>query len=211
MTQVKSRISATISIIVIGFITSGCAPSSTITKVYEDPQYSGVSYKNILVVAGTEHYRNRAAYEREMSSRLVSAGVAATALYEVGGGNRPVDRDVILEVVGVGGFDAVLYTHTISSQTNLSKSTGQTTVDAARKSDRVVNLFRYDYEEHADPDYVSLAASAILVTELYSVSTKTKVWEAKSDLAERDSAALLIDDAVSLLIGALKRDKLLAL
>jgi hypothetical protein len=38
-----------------------------------------------------------------------------------------------------------------------------------------------------------------------------KVWQAKSDLAERDSADLLIDDAVSLLIGALKRDKLLAL
>jgi hypothetical protein len=51
--------------------------------------------------------------------------------------------------------------------------------------------------------------SAILITELYAVSTKTKVWEAQSDLAERDSASLLIDDAVSLLMGALKRDKLL--
>ena len=47
------------------------------------------------------------------------------------------------------------------------------------------------------------------MTELYAVSTETKIWEARSDLVERDSIALLIDDAVSLLMGALKRDKLL--
>ena len=211
MVQVKSRITAIISAIAIGFVASACAPSSTITKVYEDPQFSGLSYKKILVVAGTENYENRAAYERAMSARLVSAGVAAAPLYEIGGGNRPVDRDVIAEVVNVGGFDAVLYTLTVGSQSNFSKTAGQTTVDAARKSDRVVNLFRYDYEEHADPEYVSLATSAVLITELYSVSSKSKVWEAQTDLAERDSPALLIDDAVSLLMGALERDKLLAL
>jgi len=209
MTQVENRTTAIITAIAMGLIVSACAPSSSITKVYENPEFSGLSYQNILVAASTEIYENRATYERAMSSRLVAAGVGAAPLHQIGGGNRPVDRDVILEVVRAGDFDAVLYTHTIGSTANISKSAGQTTVDANRKSDRVVNLFRYDYEESTDPDYVSLATSAILITELYAVSTETKVWEAQSDLAERDSVALLIDDAVSLLMGALKRDKLL--
>jgi hypothetical protein len=209
MTQVKSSLIVITTALSIGFIAGACAPSSSITKTFEDPEFSGLSYRNILVVASTENYEYRAAYERAMSSRLVSAGVTAAPLYEIGGGNRPVDRDVILEAVRSGDFDAVLHTHTVGSQANISTSTGQTTVGANRKSDRVVNLFRYDYEEHAEPEYVDLATSAILITELYAVSTKTKVWEAQSDLAERDSVSLLIDDAVSLLMGALKRDKLL--
>ena len=213
MTKVKSRIITFVTATTLVFIASACAPASSITKVYEDPEYSGVSYKNILVVGGARIYENRAAYERTMSARLMSAGVAAAPLYEIGDGNVPVDRDVILEAVKAGGFDAVLYTHTVDDRTNVNvtKSAGQTTVDANRKSDRVVNLFRYDYEEHADPEFVSFATSAVLITELYSVSSKTKVWEAETNLAERDSAALLIDDAVSLLMGALKRDKLLAM
>jgi hypothetical protein len=213
MTQARNRIIAIFTAITIGFVAGACAPGSSITKVFEDPGFSGLSYENILVVGGAKVYENRAAYERTMSARLMSAGVAAAPLYEIGGGNVPVDRDVILEAVKAGGFDAVLYTHTVDDRTNVNvtKSAGQTTVGANRKSDRVVNLFRYDYEEHADPEFVSFTTSAVLITELYSVSSKTKVWEAEINLAERDSVALLIDDAVSLLIGALKRDKLLAM
>jgi hypothetical protein len=209
MTHVQNRIATIIAAIAIGLAASGCAASSKITRTYEDPAFSGVSYQNILVAAGLEVYENRATYERVLSSRLVSAGVSAAALYQIGGGNRPIDRDLIMDAVQAGGFDAVLYTHAIDSQTSITKSTGQTTVDPNRKSDTVVNLFRYDYEENTDPDYDSLTASATVITELYAVSSETKIWEARSDLAERDSAALLIDDAVSLLLGALKRDKLL--
>ena len=213
MTQANNRITATFAAIAIGFAASACAPSSSITRVFEDPEYAGLSYENILVVGGAKIYENRATYERTMSARLMSAGVTAAPLYEIGGGNVPVDRDVILEAVKTGGFDAVLFTHTVDDRTNVNvtKSAGQTTVDANRKSDRVVNLFRYDYEEHTDPEFVSFATSAVLITELYAVSSKTKVWEAETNLAERDSAALLIEDAVSLLMGALKRDKLLAM
>jgi len=209
MTPIRNRFSALTTAIAIGFIVSACASGSRITPVYEDPAFSGISYQNILVVADTQNYENRAAYERVMSTRLVSSGVAAAALHQIGGGNRPVDRDVIIEAVRAGGFDAVLYTHTVGSQSSVSTTTGQTTVGANRKSDRVVNLFRYDYEEHADPEYVSLATSAVLITELYSVSSQSKVWEARTDLAERESPALLIEDAVSLLMGALQRHKLL--
>ena len=209
MTPAKNRFAALTTAIVIGCIASACASGSRITPVFEDPAFSGVSYQNILVVAATETYENRAAYERVMSARLVAYGVAAAPLHQVGGGNRPIDRDVIIEAVRVGGFDAVLYTQTAGSQSNISSTTGQTTVDAHRKSDRVVNLFRYDYEEHADPEYMSLATSAVLITELYAVSSKSKVWEARTDLAERDSPALLIEDAVSLLMGALQRAKLI--
>jgi hypothetical protein len=209
MTQVENRILTVIAAIATGFLVSGCAASSSITKTYEDSAFSGVSYQSILVAAATQVYENRATYERAMSARLVSAGVKATPLYQIGGGNRPVDRDVILEAVRTGEFDAVLYTQTTGSQTQVTKTAGQTTVDPNRKSDSVVNLFRYDYEENADPDYAGLTTSATVTTALYSVSTQTKVWEARSDLAERDSVDLLIDDAVSLLMGALKRDKLL--
>jgi hypothetical protein len=208
MTSARIRFTAIITAIAIG--ASACTSGSRITPVYKDPAFSGVAYQNILVVAATQNYENRAAYERMMSTRLVSSGVAAAPLHQVAGGNSPVDRDVVLEAVLAGSFDAVLYTHTASSQSNVSTTTGQTTVDAARKSDRVVNLFRYDYEEHADPEYVSLATSAILITELYDVSSQSKVWEARTDLAERDSPALLIEDAVSLHVGALQRGKLLS-
>jgi hypothetical protein len=209
MPKVQNRFVPIITAVAIGLIANGCASSSKITRTYEDPAFSGVSYQNILVAAGLEVYENRANYERVLATGLVSAGVSATALYQIGGGNRPIDRDVIMEAVQAGGFDAVLYTRAIGSQTDITKSTGQTTVDPNRKSDNVVNLFRYDYEENTDPDYDSLTASATVTTELYAVSSETKIWEARSDLAERDSVALLIDDAVSLLLGALQRDKLL--
>ena len=209
MTQVENKIATIIAAIALGLVTSACAPSSKIARTYEDPAFSNQSYQNILVAANFKVYETRAAYERVMSARLMSNGVAAAALYQVGGGNQPVDRDAILTAVQAGGFDAVLYTQTIGSQEKFVKNIGQTAVGANRKSDSVVNLFRYDYEETTEPEFESLISSATVMTGLYAVSTETKVWEARSDLAERDSIALLIDDAVSLLMGALKRDKLL--
>jgi len=211
MAQVETRVATIIVAIAIGLVTSACAPSSKITRTYQDPAVSGLSYQKFLVAAVTQNYETRAAYERAMSARLVSAGIAATPLYQVGGGNQPVDRDAIVAAIQAGGFDAVLYTYTIGSQEKFVKNVGQTAVGANRKSDSVVNLFRYDYEETALPEYESLISSATVMTELYAVSTETKIWEARSDLAERDSVALLIDDAVSLLMGALKRDKLLGI
>ena len=193
----------------MGLLASGCTSGPTIKKTFMDKVSTEVPFKNVLIAADTVVYENRANFERVLATRLRAAGVSATALYKIGGGNRPVDRDALLAAVEKGGFDAVLFTHPLTSITQVAKKQGFTQVDSNRKSDSAINLFRYDYEENTLPDYESLAASAVLITALYSVATEKKIWEARTDLVERDNVSLLIDDAVTLLLAEIRRDKLL--
>ena len=187
-----------------------CAPGSSITRVFADPAYEDASYDKILVIAGIPSYENRSLLERSMANALTESGIEASAMYQVGGGNRPIDRDAVLEVVRAGEYDAVLFTRTVSTDANFTNKTAQTTVDPNRVSGRPINLFRYDYEEHPEPDYVSLAAAVTLSTELYDVASEGKIWEAQTDLAAQEVVSYLVDDAVALVSGALKKDRLLA-
>lgn len=188
---------------------SGCAASSRVLKTYEDPQYASTPIANVLVIAQTASYENRSAFERELVKRLESRGPRATAYYTISG-NTPLRRDEVVDTVRSGSFDSVLFTRVLDTQIGTAVERGASSMTSTRKSGNPVNLFRYDYEQYAGAETVSLSASAVLATELYLASSESKVWAIESGLAGESNVYQIIATVAEQIVGQLAKDRKIA-
>lgn len=200
-----SKFSCLAIVPLIGVALAACAPASTVVKTYEDPQYVDTTVSRVLVIARAGSYDNRSEFERELTKRLVSAGASATAYYTIKG-NSPLLRDEVVETVRSGGYDSVLFTRELDTNIDVKMEQGSSTMTSTRKQGSAVNLFRYDYEEYADPASPNLSASTSLSTELYLASSETRIWAIDSSLATKNNVHEIIAAAVDEIVGQLVKD-----
>jgi hypothetical protein len=92
------------------------------------------------------------------------------------GGNKPVTKDDVLEVVAQHGFDAVLAIRRIDGDVAMQIQRSRTETDATPIGGRVVNLFRSDYSDYTTPESVNVVTQATLAIELYEARSEEIVF-----------------------------------
>lgn len=188
----------------IAIFASGCAATST-----TDTDSADVSFSNILVAAIADDYTNRAQYERTVVSGLRRSGVSATAYYEAIGGNKPISRETIRELIAKDGYDAVLLTRVLDARSSVEVQQGSTAAKITRRNDRPIDFFRYDYEELDEPDDYKFNATAMLLTDLYSAADEKKVWTLEISNKGTDNVGALIDSSAAKVVKRLESDNLI--
>lgn len=189
----------------IAIFAGGCAATST-----TDIDSADVSFSNILVAAIADDYTNRAQYERTVVSGLRRSGVSATAYYEAVGGNKPISRETIRELIAKDGYDAVLLTRVLDARSNVKVQQGSTAAKVTRRNDRPIDFFRYDYEELDEPDDYKFNAAATLLTDLYSAADEKKVWTLEISNKGTDNVGALIDSSAAKVVKRLESDNLIS-
>jgi hypothetical protein len=190
---------------------AGCGGSTgTVRKTLDNPIYTDHSYSDILVIGVAGDYDNRAAFERAMVSRIQAEGAKATAYYSVVGRNKPITRNTVSTVVKSRGFDAVLLTRVLSQSSNVSVEGGKTDTKVSRmETDRVIDLFRYDYEELADPGDMIISSTVTLSAEMFSGPDETRMWAIESTISDMENVGQIIEAAADTIMGQLKEDRLI--
>ncbi len=94
-----------------------------------------VSFRNFLVVGISDNYDNRAHYERTVVSLLRSRGASATAYYQAIGGNKPINREAVRDVLEGSSYDAVLVTRVLDQSSELEVKSGSVTAKVTRRND----------------------------------------------------------------------------
>jgi len=188
----------------IAIFASGCATTST-----TDTDSADLSFSNILVAAIADDYTNRAQYERTVVSGLRKSGVSATAYYEAVGGNKPISRETIRELIAKDGYDAVLLTRVLDARSNVKIQQGSTAAKVTRRNDRPIDFFRYDYEELDEPDDYKFNAAATLLTDLYSAADEKKVWTLEISNKGTDNVGALIDSSAAEVVKRLDSDNMI--
>ncbi len=187
---------------------SSCA-TSTPTSTSADPTINA-SFNNILVIGVANDYDARARFERRTVSDLKAEGINATPMYTVGGGNKPIERALVEELVSSEGYDAVLISRVLSREDESSVKTGSTATKATHKEGRALDLFRYDYEELNEPTVLNMTFSVSISTELFAAANSQKVWSIESSISRKDSVDELIDEASETIVRRLRKDKLIS-
>lgn len=190
----------------VTFITSGCAT----TGADSGPQIDDASFSNFLVVAVAGNYNSRAQFERATVSGLRQQGASASTYYSTVGGNKPITPDNLRSAVRSGDFDAVLVTRVLDTQTDLKVSKDREETDATPIGGKLVNLFRYNYNDYKNPGSVDLKASVTLATELYSVATEDIVWSMEQTSKGETNLGLLIDETAATVVDRMDRDDLIS-
>ncbi|MCH7822713.1 MAG: hypothetical protein IIA07_11895 [Proteobacteria bacterium] len=189
------------------FLASGCATSTGITRTNSDSDAGDASFGNFLVVGIAENYTNRAQYERTVVSLLRGHGASATAYYQAVGGNKPINRDSVREVLEESSYDAVLVTRVLDRKSELNVKSGSTAAKVTRRNDSPIDFFRYNYEELNEPDLIAMRTDANLVIELYSAADESLVWTMEISKKGVENVGELIDDVAKSVVQRLNRDK----
>ena len=188
---------------------AGCAQSIKVMKTFDDPTYTDSSYGDILVIGIAGDYSNRAAFERAMVSRIKAEGAAATPYYTVVGRNQPIQRDVVSTAVRSRGFDAVLLTRVISQEADTSVKSGSSEMKVTRRTDRAIDLFRYDYDVLSEPSIINISSTVTLSAEMFSGPDETRMWAIESTIADKENVGQIIESAADTIMDQLKKDNLI--
>lgn len=183
---------------------AGCAgspaPTGTVKKTLDNPKYTDHSYSDILVIGVAGDYDNRAAFERAIVSRIKAEGATATAYYAVAGRNQPITRSTVSAAVKSRGFDAVLLARVISQSQS---------IETSLSADRVIDLFRYDYDELTKPGTINISNTVTLSAEMFSGPDETRMWAIESPIADKESIGQVIEAAANTIMDQLQKDNLL--
>lgn len=179
--------------------------SSACTTSGTNGQAARQAYTNFLVIGVAGDYDSRAHFERSVVSRLRAEGASATAYYTIVGGNRPLDRDEVLAAVNDHGFDAVVITRALGTDTDFDLRDPVTGTKVSRKEGGVLDFFRYDYEELDEPAHLALDMRLTFATELYSAATESLVWSNELQGPNADDMGELIDETAEIVVRQLRR------
>lgn len=191
-------------------ILSGCGSTTTrVTKILHDPDFKKPRYSNILVIAVSDNYDHRAQFERNLVSGIRKTGAEATAYYTVLGHNPEVTSSAIQNAIRARNFDAVLFSRAKGVTEEINVKDGSASAQATVVGGNLFDLFRYDYEEHVEPENLRLSTSVVLVTQLYAAAELKNIWAIKSSSFDRESVGQIIDSVTAAVVKQLKRDKMI--
>ena len=188
---------------------AGCSTSTGSVKSSGIADYQGAAFTKILVIGVANDYDGRARFERLLVSKLAEHDVAAVAYYRAMGGNQPIDRDSIRQLVQTEGFDAVLITRVLNRDNAAAVKSGSAATKSTRLDEGALHLFRYNYEELNEPETLSVQMSVTLSSEVFSVESLNRVWAIESEISKKEVISQLVDDAVATIVRRLQKDGLI--
>lgn len=190
-------------------VISACSTTTGAVSAEGTSSSGHTRFGNILVIGVANDYEGRSMFERKLASGLRAAGADATALYIAAGGNKPIERKAIEDLVKANGYDAVLISKPVSRSADPSMKTGSAATKASRKGGGI-DLFRYDYEELNEPATWNVNLSITISTELFAASDSQKVWSTETKISKKDSLEELINEVSAKIVRQLKRNRLIS-
>jgi len=202
----RSSFSLVLAAIAVAF--SACSTSARTVTTEQALDSVDAPFSNVLVIGVAVDYEARSRFERKLASELRTTGSGATPLYIAAGGNKPIEREAIEELVKSEGYDAVLISKPLNRNSDAQMKTGGAATKAVRRDDGALHLFRYDYEELNEPVTWNVNLSVTIATELFAAKDSQRVWAIETDVSKKDSLENLINEASERIVRRLRKDGL---
>jgi len=191
-------------------MSAGCVMPDRVVKLYQDPDFGGDPFSNVLVVGAHEDSDVRRRFENSVVRSLSAAGTDAISSIETMGSGQDITREALIAAAGTSGSDAVLITRLVDVQSQVEIEEGRSTAVAQRRSDvPLADFFRYDYAEYQDPMTITTVLTVVLATDLYSLADETRIWSVESTSFDKATVDATIDGASRAISDALSRDGLI--
>jgi len=191
---------------IVAFSLLGCAAAPDASS--SDAAAQGeTAFNSFLVLAIADNYNNRAQFERTVVSNLKAENAEATAYYVAAGGDTPVDKDAVADLLAAGDYDALLVTRVLAAASEAKVKPGSAAAKATRRDGGPLDFFRYDYEELDEPAALELSTEATLSVELYRAADTTRVWSTELTSKGENNIGAMIDDVADKVVTRLARDR----
>ena len=190
-------------------IAGSCAPQTEVVKLYDDPARASTSYERLLVIVVSSEFDQQQQFENEIIAGLRRKGVAAVASHTHLDTSDGVLQQDIDQLSGAVGADGILMSHVVSVDTRVEAAEGREAIKSTCRGGDLVDLFLYDHEFIREPDSVKVAHTVTVVTNLYDVASRDRVWTIQSTCFDKASMEdVLLDEAIAI-VRQLQIDELI--
>jgi hypothetical protein len=168
-------------IFISAVVLSACSAGPQIKRIYDVPKSADTPYENILVIALLESFDSRKRLEKAVVNRLSEVGVDAFASTSKMKTTTPMSKEIYLDMLNELKSDAVMITQLmdIESKAFMTQSASPEATYNVRPT-YYFNVWEVELTEYMEPESVGFNASFLLMTELYSVLSKEKIWAIES-------------------------------
>jgi hypothetical protein len=197
---------------VLAMVAISSAKSTKLVFTWKNPQYSGGSFKNILVLAMNGQASGRAEFEDQMVAAITQAGVQAVPSYSLlpRPESTPIDMAQLRSVVQEEHFDAIAVSRLAKYDKTITYVPGQTYP--------IYPYYGTFYGYYGalcpvvySPGYLKTDTSARIETNVYSTAKPDGelVWTGTSDVVNPRSVSKVIEDVVQLVVQQLGKERVI--
>jgi hypothetical protein len=187
----------------------GCARQAEVVKIYDKTGDSVNVYKRLLVVDVSSDPNRQQIFEDEIVDQLrdkhVEGVVAHTKLRFEGG----VPQKKITAYGNAVGADGILVTRFVSVESTVVVEEGRTEIRSSCRRGSLVDYFLYDHDVIREPDSVRSAYEVVVVSSLYDVATRKRVWSIQSTCFDKSSMLEVLLDEARVIVEQLRIDELI--
>jgi hypothetical protein len=162
---------------------SGCA-SSSLVDIWHNPSFQAPPLARMLVIAVRNDATKRRIWEDAFTGELAKRGVAATSSYSLFP-DAPPDTNQVIAAVQANGFDGILVTLMLPTETNSQYIQGYTTTEQGLPSGPYYYYYwrRYAtyYRETEHPGYIDSQTVDIRAIDVTTTGDDGRlIWSATS-------------------------------
>ena len=189
----------------------GCAPSSSLIKVWHDPSFQSTPLTKILVIAIRKDSTYRSLWEDAFTGELVKHGMAATSSHNVFP-DAPPDTNQVIATVQANGFDGVLAILKLPTETNTHYVKGYTSMEPeGAYYGPYWQRYWNTYLVIKHPGYIDTQKVAFRAIDVTATANNGKmIWSATSRTADPDSVKDLQQGIAGLVISELSRRSIIS-
>jgi hypothetical protein len=188
---------------------AGCA-SSDLVNVWSDPTFQSPPLKKILVISAGKNPVRRRIWEDAFSLALSKHDVAATASYRLFPDALP-DTSEVIQSVQANGFDGVLVTRRLPSETKTQYMQGSVTSDQNVRYDRRNDRFETYYVDIVSAGYLDSTTIDVRTIDVWSTRNHGHmIWSATSETPEPSSILEARPEIIKLVMAELTQQSIIA-
>jgi len=199
--------SATLAIVVM--LTASCGPQQEVIKIYDDSGNSPTAYKRLLVVDVTSDPDRQRLFEDEIVSRLEALQVDGIVGHTALKFSEGVRQEEITAYGDAVGADGILVTRIARIESDISVEKGRTEIQSSCRRGSFVDYFLYDHEVIHEPDLMTAEFDVVVVSSLYDVATRQRVWSIQSTCFDKSSLTDGLLDEARIIVDNLRDDGLI--
>ena len=187
----------------------GCARQAEVIKVYDDVAGLEEAYKRLLVVNVSSDPNRQRLFEDEIVNQLRRKNVDGVAVYtklSFAGGVRPEE---ITNLGNEAGADGILVTRLVSVSAAVEVEEGRTDIQSTCRRGDLADYFLYDYDVIREADSLKAAYEVIVISSLYDVATRKRVWAIQSTCFEKSSMSEVLLEEARVIVQQLRVDELI--
>jgi len=196
---IAARLLPLFAIALGALLTAGCSSGFKLVNAWQNPDYQGPRFKNVLVAGITDKETTRRVFEDVFSQRLSDRGVAAVASYSMRTG-ADSSREEIEALVTQAGFDAIITARVIGVDRQTQYSGGYSTAypSMAYHQD-FYGFYNYSWGVYSTPSYAYSYDVVRIEVNVYETQEWDLVWTAQTervDPGEVDKEAVGLADVI---------------